>query len=757
MAYWGTAVHWRDEITLKLPSQHDDEPRDLRQDILDEIEDHLDCAMQRELRHTDDARLARRRVLTSFGNPAKVARRLWLDAMKGQLMNQRIMLGTNVLLAAVTITMCIVVLLAVRDSTRNQETTIAQLKEAITELAHQRNLPPGRTGALPAANLIERDTVADAPSDLDSTDDLRTPWSERLAGLTDNWRVAFATGNELLRLPPDDGWAILRDNWNRIRHIGARQQILKAFAFSAMSEMHPHIINVMHLGMTDESTEVQGWAIAYLRWIAFEDFATDFGAYQQWRDRHDDKSAQETIIDSLNDWTGRLREGDAEARAILRESNMLALRDQPWLRETARQSDLPGVLAEIVEQGTARGATARRREDAQGAMSRIRELRPDEAFLRRVVLPIIMSDQPNENLLSDAYLALHGRHNAWARDIVLDRLTHAVTSRDRRLSTYIFTMAQTIASYSDPSVIPQLIALIDFDNSYNTIYGIGYFGLGSLTGVSYDESHDGAWWRSWWENNRERFPEDVRELDIPAINQKHDEQATDNDEQAGMRHAGGDENKAYFLIRADRNDTPDDGYKLLLILPGGDGSVDFHPFITRVHDHALDDDWIIAQLVAPVWDPQQPNMVVWPTRGMPWEGMKFSTEEFIDAVMADVMQRHPIDERHIYAMGWSSGGPPVYAATMRKETKLRGAFVAMSVFHPQQYPDPAGAKGRVFYLLHSPDDFIQMRFPDQAKRMLSEAGAIVELITYQGGHGWHGDVFGMIRRGIEWLAHRSAE
>jgi hypothetical protein len=30
-------------------------------------------------------------------------------------------------------------------------------------------------------------------------------------------------------------------------------------------------------------------------------------------------------------------------------------------------------------------------------------------------------------------------------------------------------------------------------------------------------------------------------------------------------------------------------------------------------------------------------------------------------------------------------------------------------------------------------------------------GAVVHLETYDGGHGWHGDVFGMIRRAAEWL------
>ena len=48
-------------------------------------------------------------------------------------------------------------------------------------------------------------------------------------------------------------------------------------------------------------------------------------------------------------------------------------------------------------------------------------------------------------------------------------------------------------------------------------HSIGYYGPRDLTGVAYDESHDGAWWRAWWEKNRQDFPEDVRSREIPTI------------------------------------------------------------------------------------------------------------------------------------------------------------------------------------------------------------------------------------------------
>jgi hypothetical protein len=38
-----------------------------------------------------------------------------------------------------------------------------------------------------------------------------------------------------------------------------------------------------------------------------------------------------------------------------------------------------------------------------------------------------------------------------------------------------------------------------------------------------------------------------------------------------------------------------------------------------------------------------------------------------------------------------------------------------------------------------------------AAAALRKSGAITELVPYEGGYGWHGDVYAQIRRGIRWL------
>jgi predicted esterase len=89
---------------------------------------------------------------------------------------------------------------------------------------------------------------------------------------------------------------------------------------------------------------------------------------------------------------------------------------------------------------------------------------------------------------------------------------------------------------------------------------------------------------------------------------------------------------------------------------------------------------------------------------------------------------------------------------MQQKYKAVGGLMAMSVFQPAWLPPLTQAKDRRFYLFHSPDDQVCPHWMAKAAdKSLTEAGAKTTLVEYEGGHGWHGDIFGNIRRGIEWL------
>ena len=235
------------------------------------------------------------------------------------------------------------------------------------------------------------------------------------------------------------------------------------------------------------------------------------------------------------------------------------------------------------------------------------------------------------------------------------------------------------------------------------------------------------------------------------------EQSEVADAASRERQAGGDEHKRYFLIGPRETETPPKkGHGLLIILPGGDGSAEFRPFVKRIFKHAAPEEYVVAQPVAVKWTDDQ--RIVWPTQNNPVPEQQFSTEEFIKAVIEDVKTVLPVDERRVFCLGWSSSGPALYAAALAEEPIAGGFYIAMSIFKARQLPPVKRAKGRLFYIEHSPDDRVcPYRMALDAKRQLVEAGATVQLSTYEGGHGWRGDVYGRIRKGIRWLETQARE
>jgi hypothetical protein len=96
-------MEFGESLTGRMPRYREDEPAGLRQDIIDELKDHLAAGLQRELLRGGDPATAHARALEQFGDPAAVARQLWLDAMRGRIMAQRVLIGTCALVAAASL------------------------------------------------------------------------------------------------------------------------------------------------------------------------------------------------------------------------------------------------------------------------------------------------------------------------------------------------------------------------------------------------------------------------------------------------------------------------------------------------------------------------------------------------------------------------------------------------------------------------------------------------------------------------------
>lgn len=213
---------------------------------------------------------------------------------------------------------------------------------------------------------------------------------------------------------------------------------------------------------------------------------------------------------------------------------------------------------------------------------------------------------------------------------------------------------------------------------------------------------------------------------------------------------GGDERKRYLLAGPrPAEKEPKQGFGLLVVMPGGDGAASFHPFVKRIYQNAVPKGFLVVQPVAVKWKPDQ--QIIWPTEAAQVAGMKFSTEEFVEEILETLAKTRRIDASRVFTLTWSSSGPAAYVLSARKKGLVKGSLIAMSVFHAGEL-DLERAKDHPYYILHSPEDkTCPLRLAEEARDTLRKHGAKVAFATYEGGHGWKGDVFGNIRTGLEWL------
>ncbi len=206
----------------------------------------------------------------------------------------------------------------------------------------------------------------------------------------------------------------------------------------------------------------------------------------------------------------------------------------------------------------------------------------------------------------------------------------------------------------------------------------------------------------------------------------------------------------YFTIAAKQPPAAGKKQALLVVLPGGDGSREFLPFVENGVLGAVPDDCMGVLVTSVKWrDDQQ---VVWPTATSKVPGMQWTTEAFVAAVVKAVQKEHAVDPKRTAVLAWSSSGPAVYPMLLDPKAPFARGYVAMSVWRPANKKDLAGVKGRRIVLDQSPDDRVTaFSHASDAYAALSGAGAVVQLSTYAGGHGWQDAPLVRLRRNLAWL------
>jgi RNA polymerase sigma factor (sigma-70 family) len=335
-------------------------------------------------------------------------------------------------------------------------------------------------------------------------------WAARLMGLnTNDWRRAFAVGQQLAALPAERGWNLLQANWNAITNVSARQQLLKAFAFAD----HERLPAVLHTALIDSSPEVQNWALVYLKSLALQDFSTDYQGALGWIAARTHLPTSAAFADAVLRASSVLRQAQGEELhaqlSLLKEAGSLFSK----FPESVAPARLDEVLATIIHGNDAKAAAL--------AVATAGRLQLDDRWRQQVILPKLGAGNPGE-VRTAAARALGLSKSEWAVDPLLNTLSAAVHSPKE---LHLVPFASALSDLGSPRAIPQMIALLEADRSGRAVYDIGYFGLSKLTGVAYDEKHNGAWWQAWWEANKQRFPADVQALEIPRLPQSPAAQA----------------------------------------------------------------------------------------------------------------------------------------------------------------------------------------------------------------------------------------
>ncbi len=580
----------------------------------------------------------------------------------------------------------------------------------------------------------------------------------------------YKLASELARAEGSAGYYALEEKWSTITEPSVKQLIMQQFTGARVGDgknrLQKKLIEVLNLGVHDPAPIVQVTSLRGIKELALRDFAEDFSGYEAWYSSVQGKDANLVLAAEAEAFVARAASvKGADVRKIVDffEDSGHLMMEIELSRSAAMKAGWGRVLT---------GWLTSDDLAAQAAMRLAGNLKFRRKELQEVIMPLVKGEGGASMAVRAWAVAVMGdSKSGWAVD-ELAGVLQSTYQKPSDLRALLAPMSRTFAAIGDARGIPALIAAAEAEGTPAAIYTVGQNGLSPLTGVKQTEEKDVAWWRAWWEKNRARYGPKFKDLEIPsrytpeqlkAMEEKAAKERAERAAEAELKDipatmvaAGYDNNQRYVLIghRPGKSE-PEGGFKVLLVLPGGDGGADYKAFCQRIWKNCLDDKWVVCQLVAPKWDKEQSDSIVWPTKGSPYKAAKFTTEDFAENVIADVRKRCEINVKQVYVLGWSSGGPPAYALMLRKkpDTNLAGALIAMSVFKPEQTDGLQHAKGRRFFLLHSPEDkTVPLRFAEEAKLGLSKSGGAAELKTYEGGHGWLGDPFANIKAGVEWLA-----
>ncbi len=345
---------------------------------------------------------------------------------------------------------------------------------------------------------------------------------------------AYQLNLELSKARPQETFEIVRDNWKNIASIPAKQTLLYVFVRSD----NPHLLEMLELGANDSNATVQYLSYDLLQNFAYRNFVNDPSAYKTWRNSVVGKPLAEVVASGCAAFVAQyVKADDVERTSLLNILMRLEFGDTNELAKVRRRAALDAGILTGLEKALEAPVPSN-----PTVIYVVRNLQPDEAFIKRTILPLTTKNSPQYIRFAAASI-LGTVKSVWASDMLFNMLMEDYPSSD----SWIFM--QALSQATDPHLIPKMIALLEADDSQETAQGLG-FSLRRLTGNKVDRLHDGGWWHIWWDRNKSDFPEDVRTVPYPKVTVRKSLEANGFfiRRRAELHLLGEDPQRAYWLL-----------------------------------------------------------------------------------------------------------------------------------------------------------------------------------------------------------------
>jgi len=553
--------------------------------------------------------------------------------------------------------------------------------------------------------------------------------------LTTRAQDAYLANLELSKAKPEESFEIVRDSWKTMSSAAAKQMLLYVFVRSD----NPHMLDVLDMGASDSNATVQYQAYDLLQNFAYRSFINDPAAYRTWRTDIKGKSLEAVVTEGCKAFVEQYSKADeVERTSLLNILMRLEFGDTSGLAKVRRRAALDAGILIGLEKALNPPVPSN-----PTVIYVVRNLQPDEAFVKKTILPLTTKNSPNYIRYAAASI-LGAVKSEWASDLLFHMLMDDYPSSD----SWIFL--QALSTATDPHLIPKMIALLEADDSQDTAQLIGA-ALRSLTGNKVDRMHDGGWWHIWWDRNKMDFPADVQSVPYPKvmIHKSLEANGFYIRRRAELHLIGDDPQHAYWLLcpayisptTAQNGPVPPPRkptFGLIVGLAEGTGNgEDLTDFWQEAIQKSLKDGYFVALPIAPKWSAKQPAAWLTQQNIGQVKGARFTTEEFLEDIVKDVKSRYPIDPGRLFLHGIGEGGLAAYACSLNATTPFRGFYILSSPFKTAQLPPLTAAKGRRYLIQQSKEDRVTPFFQAAAaEELLKKQAALVKLVATRGEHGY---------------------